>query len=243
MIKLPTIQGTIKRRILVNYRADANVIQKILPEGFRPKLHKGSAIAGICLIGLEHIRPKFTPEFVGMGSDNAAHRIAVLWEDESGATREGVYIPRRDTDSTLNHLAGGRIFPGEHNKAHFKIDENKNEINFAMQSNDGKVSVKLGGEITTDFPENSIFASLAEASKFFENGSLGYSVTKAGKDLDAIDLKIKHWKVAALNVNFVESSFYNDETVFPRGSIEFDHALIMQNVRHEWHGAPSFELE
>jgi predicted MPP superfamily phosphohydrolase len=36
----------------------------------------------------------------------------VTWNDETGAL-EGVYIPRRDTGSLVNHLAGGRVFPGE----------------------------------------------------------------------------------------------------------------------------------
>ena len=243
MIKLPVIQGIIKRRILVNYCADKTIIQKILPNRFRPKLFQDKAIAGICLIRLEHIRPHFTPEFFGLSSENAAHRIAVLWEDASGETREGVYIPRRDTDSTLNHLAGGKIFPGEHNKANFEVIQTENEIDFAMKSDDGKVSVELKGEISDSFPENSVFPTLAEASKFFEKGSLGYSVKRNGEELDGIELEIKDWKVKSLAVNFVESSFYNDETIFPKGSIEFDHALLMQNIAHEWHSTASFELK
>lgn len=243
MINLPTIQGIIKRRILVNYRADKDIIQNILPKKFRPKLFQDKAIVGICLIRLEHIRPHFTPEFVGLSSENAAHRIAVLWENENGETCEGVYIPRRDTDSLLNHLVGGTIFPGEHNKANFEIAESENKIDFAMKSDDGKVFVKLKGEISEGFPVNSIFASIAEASKFFEKGSRGYSVTKSGNHLDGMDLEIKNWKVESLAVNFVESSFYNDETIFPKDSIEFDHALLMQNIAHEWHSAASFELK
>ncbi len=243
MIKLPTIQGIIKRRILVNYRAESEAVQKILPKGFRPKLHKEKAIAGICLIRLEHVRPHFTPEFIGLSSENAAHRIAVLWEDENGETCEGVYIPRRDTDSMLSHLAGGTIFPGEHHKANFEIAESENKINFAMKSADGNVYVKLNGELSEDFPENSIFSSLAEASKFFEKGSRGYSVTNSGNHLDGIDLEIKNWKAESLAINFVESSFYDDTSVFPKGTIEFDHALLMQNIAHEWHSAASFELK
>ncbi len=242
MIKLPTIQGIIKRRILVNYRADAGVIENILPPEFRPKLYQGKAIAGICLIRLEHIRPHYTPEFLGLSSENAAHRIAAEWDDETGETREGVYIPRRDTDSMLNHLAGGKIFPGEHHKADFKIEEDGNVINFRMQSDDGKVFINLDGEISKSFPENSIFSSLAEASKFFEKGSLGYSVKSSGEELDGIELEIANWQVKPLDVTRVESSFYGDETMFPQGSIEFDHALIMQNVAHEWHGTANFEL-
>lgn len=120
-MKIPTIQGIIKRRILVNYRAEPEITQRILPSRFRPKLHNGKAIAGICLIRLEHARPKFVPEFLGFASENAAHRIAVLWEDESGITREGVYVPRRDTDSLINTTVGGKIFSGVYNKADFEI--------------------------------------------------------------------------------------------------------------------------
>lgn len=241
-MKIPTLQGVIKRRILVNYHAEPSAIEKILPKGFRPKLYKEKAIVGICLIGLEHIRPKFMPEFVGIKSENAAHRIAVLWEDENGETREGVYIPRRDTNSFINSTVGGKLFPGEHFRANFEIAENGNEIKFSMKSEDETASVKLAGTITKNLPENSVFSSLDEASKFFEKGSLGYSVTKDGTDLDGISLEIKDWEVKALELEFVESSFYDNETIFPKGSIEFDHALLMQNIAHEWHSAPSFDL-
>ena len=242
-MKLPTIQGIIKRRILVNFRADPEVIQKILPGEFRPKLHKGKAIAGICLIRLEHIRPKFMPELIGINSENAAHRIAVIWKDDNGKPCEGVFIPRRDTGSTLNHLAGGRVFPGEHHKASFKVEASETTIDFSMRSDDETVFVNLIGKISDDLPSTSIFSSLDEASDFFEPGSLGYSVTKDSKHLDGILLKTKAWQVEALEVSSVESSFYQNEAIFPKGSIEFDHALLMRNIEHEWHAAQNFELQ
>lgn len=242
-MKIPTMQGSIKRRILVNYQAEPSVVQKILPKGFRPKLHKGKAIAGICLIRLEHIRPNLAPEFIGISSENAAHRIAVEWENENGETREGVYIPRRDTDSLVVSTFGGRLFSGEHHKAGFEILENEKEISFSMESEDKTAFVKFAGKRSNKFPENSVFASLAEASNFFEKGSLGYSATKNEKKLDGIMLEIKDWKVEPLNLDFVESSFYDDEAIFPKGSINFDHALLMQNITHKWHSAAGFDLK
>ena len=241
-MRIPTLQGVIKRRLLVNFRADAENIQKILPTAFRPKLYKNKAIAGICLIRLEQMRPKMMPEFLGLSSENAAHRIAVLWDDETGETREGVYIPRRDTDSFINSTIGGTLFPGEQNRADFTVEREAGEIDFAMASKDKKIAVELKGRIARALPETSLFSSLDEASKFFEPGSLGFSVTGGGKSLDGIVLKTEEWKVDAFAVDFVHSSFYDNETIFPKGSIEFDHALIMQNIAHEWHSAPSYEL-
>ena len=41
-MKLPVIQGTIRRRLLVNFRVDPAVMQKSLPSRLRPKLHAGN---------------------------------------------------------------------------------------------------------------------------------------------------------------------------------------------------------
>jgi hypothetical protein len=100
-MQLTVIQGVIRRRILVNFRIDPGVMQAHLPQRFRPKLHEGHAIAGICLIRLEVVRPRFVPQILGLSSENAAHRIAV--HRQVGDTkREGVFIwLRRQT------LAGG----------------------------------------------------------------------------------------------------------------------------------------
>src|SRR5216683_3246815 len=97
-MKLSKIGGIIRRRILVNYRVRPEVIQPMLPAKFQPKLHDGFAIAGICLIRLEKVRPNGVPDFLGATSENAAHRVAVTWKDEWGKTQEGVYVLRRDTN-------------------------------------------------------------------------------------------------------------------------------------------------
>ena len=67
-------------------------------------------VAGICLIRLRALRPRGLPAWIGLTSENAAHRIAVELE-EDGQPCEGVYIPRRDTDRRVNTLVGGRLFP------------------------------------------------------------------------------------------------------------------------------------
>ena len=33
----------------------------------------------------------------------------------------------------------------------------------------------------------------------------------------------------------VHSNFFENESMFPKGSIEFDCALLMQHIAHEWH--------
>jgi hypothetical protein len=64
-MRLPVIAGTIDRRMLINFRADPTVVAKLLPAPFVPKIYRGSAIVGICLIRLKHVRVKGLPEFIG----------------------------------------------------------------------------------------------------------------------------------------------------------------------------------
>src|SRR5215468_1075260 len=95
------VHGIISRRILVNYQVDPQVLQNVLPAPFQPKLIHGVGIAGVCLIRLQSVSPRFVPSALGLSSENAAHRIAVEWE-ENGERREGVFVPRRDTSSWAN---------------------------------------------------------------------------------------------------------------------------------------------
>ena len=242
-MKIPILTGTIKRRMLINFRVDATVMQKFLPAPFRPKLRGGYAIAGICLIRLEHIRPAGLPAFLGFSSENAAHRIAVEWNDPSGEQNEGVFIPRRDTVSRLNHLIGGRIFSGEHHLATFRVVDDGANVDFAMESCDKAVSVRVSGFDSDSLQASSCFTSLAESSHFFECGSLGYSVTRNPHRLDGLRLKTLNWRVRALTIEQVESSFFADTSHFPTGSVEFDHALIMRDIPHEWHQAADMVTE
>lgn len=241
MIQLPTIQGLIRRRLLVNFRVAPEIMQAQLPSRFRPKLQGGYAVAGICLIRLEEIRPKHVPSFVGLSSENGAHRIAVVWEEEGGE-REGVYIPRRDTSSRLNHYAGGRLFPGEHHHADFDVEDDGDRIDLKMRAKDGGASVEVRGRSAARLPATSAFGSLSEASAFFATGSVGYSVTDEEHRLDGIKLVTKEWSVGALAIEHVHSSFFADEVRFPKGSVTFDCALVMRDIEHEWHAEPDLRV-
>ncbi|NHA07103.1 hypothetical protein G7092_25110 [Mucilaginibacter sp. HC2] len=234
-MKIPTINGIIDRRILVNFAIDPDVAQTMVPPPFTPKIVRGKAIAGICLIRLKQVRPKGLPAFVGVGSENGAHRIAVEWQ-EGGQTMEGVYIPRRDTSSLFNTLAGGRMFPGKHHRARFDVDEHDGNYHVAFESSDGAF-ISIDATLSDTFNPDSVFDNLATASDFFKAGSTGYSPN--GNKYEGLLLETDQWEVKALEVKQVRSSYFEDESIFPKGSVRFDNALLMTNVQHEWSSKPN----
>lgn len=229
-MKIPIIHGYIDRRILINYTADPKDVEKIVPHPFRPKIYKDKSIVGICLIRLKDIKPKNLPDFLGINSENGAHRIAVEW-DEDGEVQFGVYIPRRDTSLQLNTVVGGRIFPGKHYLAKFNVEEQNGNFQIDFKSSDD-TEILIDAKETSIFNENSIFENLKNASDFFEKGDIGYSPNK--DKFEGLKLNAYDWKVKPLEVLNVKSSFFDDEDVFPKGSVNFDNALLMTNIEHEW---------
>lgn len=236
-MRIPTLRGVIDRRLLVNFRCDPEVLARQLPAPFRPQLHRGHALVGICLIRLRAVRPRGLPAWLGIRSENAAHRAAVHW-DADGRQHTGVFVRRRDTGSWLNAVAGGRLFPGEHHRARFAVQETGARIAIAMHSDDGSADLAVAGAVAGDWPVSSVFASQDEASAFFAAGSVGWSVTGRPGRFDGLELRCERWQVEALAVTEVMSRWFDDPRVFPPGSIAFDNALLMRDIAHSWHGQP-----
>lgn len=232
--QLPAVAGTIERRILVNFRCRPDVLARTLPAPFHPQLINGWGMAGICLIRLGGIRPAFLPLVTGLKSENAAHRIAVEWT-EHDTTRHGVYIPRRDTNALFNQLVGGRLFPGIHHSADFHVYETAGRFKVEMRSRDGAMFVRVHARVTDHLPPDSAFRSLDEASEFFRGGALGWSSRTNEGEFDGLELLCEEWRMEPLAVEKVESSFFENFSLFPQGSVKFDSAFLMRSIAHEWH--------
>jgi hypothetical protein len=233
-MRLPVIEGIIDRRILVNYRIDPLTIARLLPPLFRPLTVNGMALAGICLIRLRGLRPRGLPRWLGTRSENAAHRAAVEWDDGREVKR-GVFIFHRETNSQLNTLAGGRIFPGRHDYSRFEVHESPVRLDVAFQSRAGQTFGRVIANVVERWPGGSVFGDLCEASAFFEAGSVGYSPSALPGHYQGLELRCRQWQVTPLELSSVRSSLFDNEELFPRGSIELDCGLLMRGVTHEWH--------
>jgi len=232
-MKPPVMSGVIERRLLVNYRVDAEVAARLLPAPFRPQLVGGSAVAGICLIRLGQLRPPRIPQWMGLRSENAAHRVAVEWDTPHGV-ESGVYIPRRDTSALANAFVGGRLFPGEHHCARFRIDERGDHLGVAFESHDGEVRVDVLAELAESLDRSQLFDDLEAASQFFRTGSLGFSPRHSSAHLDGLELETPAWGVEPVKLLDARSSFFEDPAHFPPGSAQLDCALVMRDVVARW---------
>jgi hypothetical protein len=232
-MRTPIFCGVIKRRFLLNYRADPKVVSRLLPTPFRPKLYHGYAIAGVCLVRLESLRPRGLPAWLGIGSENAVHRIASEWIDAEGIPREGVFVARRDTDLWLRTIVRGELFRGGYHRARFVVEESVGHVEFACRSLDKTTEVSFSGDDALQLPVSSCFKSLQE--DFFRSANSGGSLLDDSDSLTGIVLEAKDWTVRPFRISRVSCSFFDDHDRFPAGSVEFDHGLVMRDAAHAWH--------
>lgn len=240
-MRAPALQGVIERRLLINYRVDPVTAAALLPTPLRPQLTRGHAVAGICLLRLGELRPLGLPRLVGQRSENVAHRIAVEWDDD-GVSRSGVFITRRDSDSWLNVLVGGRVFPGVHHRATFDVVEDAEEIAISVRGDSRGSSVDVQARVVDELKGSELFEDLAAASSFFERGSVGFSAGRVEGDIQAMRLSTNAWQVEPLRVDRVSSGFFDDPGLFPPGTATYDSGLAMRHVPVAWHGLPRDRL-
>lgn len=171
-------------------------------------------------------RAKFAPQ-IGWGAENAAHRIAVYWEDAHG-THQGVYVPQRRGASWLAIAAGGRISPGVHEYGRFEGSKSESRICIAVtpRNTTGIADVAVTGTFASD-----LFPTIADASRFVQAGAIGWSPTRNGLGQQGLHLTTDSWRVDAGEVLEVQSSFFD---ALRPGSAPLDSMLVMREVPITW---------
>lgn len=223
MIIIRDVHAQLRRRLLISYRVDPVVAASLLPDGFRPQLVDGSAVAGVCILGLESIRPRWIRRRVGLRSENATHRIAVEWDGPDGV-ESGVFVFERHSSAWHPVLFGGRLFPGVHHRARFRIEESHDRYALTMTADARSIEadVEVGGEWTS-----TLFPSVDDASSFYRSGRVGWSLGRDGRRVEPVAFRAEDWKVEPARLHRLRSSFFD---ALPEGAAVFDSVLVMRDL-------------
>lgn len=225
-ITLP-LEGVIERRLLITYRLDPAIARTLLPTGLRPQLVGGSAVAGICMIRLGQLRPGWLPPGTGWRFENAAHRIAVEW-NEGDRPHAGVYIPERHSASRIPVVVGGRFFPGVHHHARIHTQETPEHIRVRLAAPHTTVAADV--RVTDDW-SSSLFPTLEDASEFFRHGNVGWSPARNRHSLEGLQLRALDWRVTAGVPLHIASSYFD---ALPRRAATLDNVLVMRDIPIQW---------
>ena len=222
MRPITQVRAHLRRRLLINYRLDPEYASTLLPQDLRPQLVDGSAVAGVCLVGLERVSP-VSNRLGGIRSENAAHRMAVEW-DEHGETTQGVFIFERHSSSLPSVLLGGRAFPGVHRHARFTTLDTDQRHRVSMRSRDQGLDVDV--QLTEEW-QSSLFDSLQSASDFTRAGRIGWSRGHDQCTLEPVALTASEWSMQSAEVREIRSTFFES---MPTGVATLDGALVMRDL-------------
>lgn len=222
MSPITQVRAHLRRRLLINYRLDAEYASTLLPDTLRPHLVDGSAVAGVCLVGLDRVSP-VSNRLGGIRSENAAHRIAVEW-DEQGETAQGVFIFERHSSSLYSVLLGGRAFPGVHRHARFDTFDTSERHRVSMRSRDQQLDVDVR---LSDEWQSTLFPSLQAASDFTRAGRIGWSRGHDQTRLEPVALTASEWSMHGAEVRELRSTFFD---AMPAGVASLDGALVMRDL-------------
>ena len=231
---MPTMRGTVDRRVLITFTIDPEVARSVLPAPLRPDLSMGPAFGGICLIRVRGLRPAVVPARCAprLDFEYIVHRIAVEWDTSDGVST-GVYVLRRDTDCGLL-TAAGRLVPGTPRRAEVGIAEDGRRVDIAAQSRDGRMSVAFVGEEAGELPATSVFTGPDSASAFFRCDRVALADDRRHGAFAGIRMESELWHGTPMRCEYAQSSLFEDRAVFPAGSVVLDHALVVRDLPARW---------
>lgn len=184
------LKSRIETRILLNFRVHPERIRAVLPPGYEPVLVNGAAVAGVCFIRQERIRPAGVPGFAGVSLAAAAHRVAVTKNGE-----RAVLVLRRDASGLLPKIASrftGATFTEGSTLEWRGLDA-------AMSAADG-TSASIAA---SDVPLlSTLFETVDAAADFFRAEHVSYEI--GGKRLDVCFPQ--GWTVAPIEHAAIASS-------------------------------------
>lgn len=225
---LPAMDATIERRIFVTYRADPDAVRPLVPERYDLRLTDGWAIGGVCLLRLGNTRPRHMPRWVGVSSENAAHRISIVGPDGEPA----IWSPRRDTDSHLTARLGRTLYPSAPGTARFDIGQDDERFNVQAVDADGHTVASIDATRTDALATTSVFADVAALDDYYRSTRHGYSPTSDPESDGCITVDFEQGEITPLAVRRSHSTVF--DPLVAAGSAALDHVVLMRQLSSTW---------
>ncbi|HTN79565.1 MAG TPA: hypothetical protein VMK16_07820 [Acidimicrobiales bacterium] len=228
-VRTPVLQATLERRLLLTYRLDPDAVADLVPGPFWLHMVGGFAVGSITLDHVTALRPRGLPAAAGFTSQNAAHRIAVEW-DQHGRKAAGTFVLSRHTSARRIAVAGDRLFPGLRMRADFDVDDRGPNVSVGFRGSDGS-AVDAEVVVDDDVGRSELFSAPQEGWRLAVRGAMTASLRRKAGELDWIDEHARGGRVRAASIERVTSSLFSAALGTP------DSAIVARDVMIEWQAA------
>jgi hypothetical protein len=102
-----------------------------------------------------------------------------------------------------------------------------------VNSNDGEVRLSVSAQ-GADALGGQLFKRTEDAAQFFQEGALGYSPAGNADYFEGVRLVSNCWDVSPVSVQHMDSSLFDNHSLFPSGTCTLDSGLVMRNLPVRW---------
>lgn len=151
-------------RMIALFRASEDDVADLLPNGMRPHLVRGKAVASLCYTRLLTLRSRWLPNHPGTPTDHLAVRIAA--ERSDGLVS---FVFRRDTSSWFEARCE-KLTRANYHHSHFDLDYDRCQLRLSVSSDDeDELLVEGTARPSSTLARDSIFGSSRAAEGFLRS--------------------------------------------------------------------------
>jgi hypothetical protein len=215
---LSPLQRTLKSRCLVYYRAEPDVIARLLPDGVEPAVYRDHTLVGLCWTRCAGLPTRN----LGPTWDELAFCFSV-WSGDPSGLEHRVWVSRRETSSRFSAQWVSRVVRGEYELAEFEVSETPSRIRLRVE-HDGTEELRLAAESHGELV-GSVFLSTREVEEYLQKS--GEIEPRNPLIPEAPDLSAAggSWTIDPLSVYELCCPYFEDAERFPAGSLKLDSAF------------------
>lgn len=228
----PPLRGRCPRRALFTWRIDPVAARRVVPAPLRPKMLHGSAIGAVDWMRLERLRPRILPGPLGLSMEMCTHLIPAEWDDE-GVRRDVLYVLRRDVQVSGLGRAAGLLLPGHPHPARIHAIDEDVKVQVSAQSKDGQCTLELGGTLSGEWNNRSLFSGGKHLMHVLGNQAGGFLAFDENGHGALIELEAHPELAEPLDTQQHTSSLF-DGGLVPKGAAQPDAAVVLRNLVCLW---------
>ncbi|MDP5170606.1 MAG: DUF2071 domain-containing protein [Bacteroidia bacterium] len=233
MKRLTQATGILEDMVLLNFRTDAEVLRRLLPQPFEPRLVDGFGLVGILLFRMRDLECETTMGLPSPPSEHVLYRIAVSWQ-QGARTHHGMYILRHEVNAKLPIQQRRRgLFPVAGRPVRWIRRPWAGSFEWTIKTKN-RLRLKVGGKFSKKFPGESVFESLDNASDFFARERSVVAPRYQKSIFTSTHFLPLHWSIKPLHIHTLQTDFSQLENLFPKGMIFFDSGLIWPQMPCRW---------
>jgi hypothetical protein len=231
-----TMEGRLDECLLLSYRAPADSVQYLLPEGLHLVTHDHWAFWNIVLCHIDSMRPAGTPRMLGLSYHHVAYRLFVRAKTAGGQTIDGLYFVRSDADSLLVSEFGNLASDFRFHAATVEQLNEANNLIFEVRDSEngiGDARLRVDLDIEPRLAEGSCFESFDEARAFLKYRPLGLACDSNERRLKFAEVfrDESKWDEKAISVVESQWNFFDH---LKQNEVQLELATRVAPIDYRW---------